>query len=88
MWFITKVSSPTEFYNKSGHAIKVPEVNWVYTKQSNGITVSGSQPLVKDPMQAISALYQADIPGFKTKPLAREFGKTLPHGNWRYLEIR
>ncbi|WP_105174282.1 hypothetical protein [Pseudoalteromonas sp. T1lg122] len=88
MWFLTKVSQSKLFYNSSGQATEVSDVDWTYSTKHGNQIITSSHPVIANPMQAIAALYEANIPGFQTKALAKEFGKTLPQGSWKYLKIK
>ncbi len=94
MWFITTTHSKPNFYTGEGVIINFDQVKIEWTKEvtleSSGIftKVASSEPFIKDPMQAISALDQAGVIGYSTKAEAKVIAKTLPQGRWKYLKVK
>lgn len=94
MWFITTTHSKPNFYTGEGVIINCDQVKIEWTneviRESSGIftKTASSEPFIKDPMQAISALNQAGITGYLTKAEAKIIAKKLPHGQWKYLKVK
>lgn len=82
MWFVTTMHKHPNFYAPDHSVLDVSKIEWIKDSEFS------SDPLIQDPMQAISALFEAGIKGFTTKPEARTFAKKLPVPNWKYLQIK
>ncbi|OUL59279.1 hypothetical protein [Pseudoalteromonas ulvae] len=91
MWFVITIKSPVKFYNPDGNPIDVDGVEWtneiVNEKNDVAIRIASNEAFIKDHQQAMDILSKTQIKGFKTKIEARDFGKTLPNGKWKYLKI-
>jgi len=94
MWFIITTHSKPNFYTDKGTVVNFDQVQVEWTNgatfESSGtiIKVASSELFIKDPIQAISALYQAGIAGYSTKAEAKKNAKELPQGRWKYLKIK
>ena len=91
MWFIISKHVPARFYNEHKEAVSVPEI-----ELTNEVEVKigeqhsrhwSSQPFIKDHTQALRALSEKGIQGFKTKLEAKAFSKTLKEGTYKYLRL-
>lgn len=87
MWFITTLTNTPMFYLPDGTLTEV-DIEWTHEPASPSMIIWSSSVMVKDFMQAIAALHAKGVVGFKTKLEAKEFGKTLPQGRWKYFEVK
>lgn len=71
-----------KFYGPDHSVLDVAKIEWIKHPKYH------TEPLIKEPMQAISALFEAGIKGFATKSEARTFAKILPVTTWKYLQIK
>jgi len=88
MWFITTIHNNGKFFSSDGSLIDVESIEWVNEIKEKGVEYYSSKPFIKDPQQAISALFESGIEGYSTKLKAREFAKTLSIGTWKYLQLK
>ncbi|MCI2285978.1 hypothetical protein L3081_24435 [Colwellia sp. MSW7] len=88
MWFITTGHNKVRFYLPNGSTVLVNKIEWINEIKTEKMEYYSSEPFVKDPQQAISALYEAGVKGYSTKLKAKEFAKTLPIGTWKYLQLK
>ena len=88
MWFITTLHSEPKFYSANSSVKEVPEIEWIHETKTATSEYYSSQPFIKNSMQAISALYNANIVGYSSKSQAKDFAKSLPSGTWKYLQIK
>jgi len=93
MYFLITTHRAHLFYaNDAKHPVRVKGIDYVYEKTTMNTdgsyaTVGGSEPMIDDPMQAISILYLHRIPSYKSKALAKSRAKELGLATWKYLEI-
>lgn len=93
MYFlITTHKSPLFYADNANHPLRVDDINYTYEK--NEINTGGritskrsSEPMISDPMQAISVLYQHNIPGYKSRVSAKNRAAELGLTTWKYLKI-
>jgi hypothetical protein len=94
MWFIITTHSKPDFYTDKGTVVNFDQVQIEWTNEvileSSGIItrIASSEQVLKDPMQAISALYQAGVTGYPTKAEAKKKTKSLAQGGWKYLKVK
>lgn len=93
MHFLVTTHTLPFFYNDDAdHPVEVKGIDYVYEKTTigaNGTVMfqGGSEPMIDDPMQAISVLYQHGIPGYADKVSAKNRAKELGLKSWKYLKI-
>lgn len=93
MYFlISRHLLPLFFTDDTNHPVEVNGIDYVYEKteiNENGLVTSrrSSEPMIDDPMQAISVLYQHGIPGYKNRDSAKMRAKELGLSSFTYLKI-
>ncbi|MEH6578604.1 MAG: hypothetical protein V7731_16200 [Amphritea sp.] len=93
MYFlITAHKLPLFYRDDANHPVEVNGIDYVYEKteiDANGLITfrGGSEPMINDPMQAISVLHQHGIPGYKNRDSAKMRAKELGLQSYKYLKI-
>ena len=87
MWFLVTTNQKPNFYLPDGTSIEVADIELTNHQMVNGESVYCDPPIIADVMQAISVLFEVGVKGYGTKSEAKEAGKTLPQGKWKYLRI-
>jgi hypothetical protein len=93
MYFLITTHREHLFYaNDAKQPVRVKGIDYVHEKTTmhtdgSYTNVGGSEPMIDDPMQAISILHLHGIPSYKSKALAKSKAKDLGLATWKYLEI-
>ncbi|WP_105172411.1 hypothetical protein [Pseudoalteromonas sp. T1lg24] len=89
MWFVANTTTPPKFYKADKSLISVSAIEWITERYDEfGNLLWQGTETIKDNHQAIHALYESGVKGYKTKEDAKAFAKTLGPKTWNYFNLK